>query len=258
MKNVQLTRWDFPKCQHYALSMISDNPDVLLLFHPVHHSSAAIRNPASEQSWGFCWCCRRQNRSVWASTAMLTRRCWQKYKYDFAKILTATWIKYMQQQAGILTRKNGHAPHFCRWWQVLVPGEISSQPGVLKKNVIQLHPNIFRQIRSVLSNKRGIHGFMQSQEGVRTNPRTEETWLSVFLSLKTIEFLTLHSHKDRIHSLPVGVCCVGPAQIIQDSLTAAEKCGNSTFQSSFCSRGPELNKLGRELGGENHLLQPRE
>lgn len=91
------------------------------------------RNPASEQSWGFCWCCRRQNRSVWASTARLTRRCWQKYKYDFAKILTATWIKYMQQQAGILTRKNGHAPHFCRWWQVLVPGEISSQPGVLKE-----------------------------------------------------------------------------------------------------------------------------
>lgn len=34
--------------------------------------------------------------SLWASTAMMTMRCWQKYKYDFAKILAATLIKYMQ------------------------------------------------------------------------------------------------------------------------------------------------------------------
>lgn len=33
---------------------------------------------------------------LWASTAMMTMRCWQKYKYDFAKILAATLIKYMQ------------------------------------------------------------------------------------------------------------------------------------------------------------------
>lgn len=34
--------------------------------------------------------------SLWASAAMMTRRCWQKYKYDFAKTLIATLIKYMQ------------------------------------------------------------------------------------------------------------------------------------------------------------------
>lgn len=56
-----------------------------------------------------------------------------------------------------------------------MPGEISSQLGVLKKNVTQLHPNIFSQICSVLSNKRHTNGFMQSQEDVRTNPRIEET-----------------------------------------------------------------------------------
>lgn len=119
-----------------------------------------------------------------------------------------------------------------------------------EKNVIQLHPNIFSQICSFLLNKRGTNGLMQSQEDVRTNPRTVEIWLSVFLGSKTIEFLTLNFHKDKLHSLPRGTPCQGVilvlsqvAQIIQHSLTAGEKYGNSTFQNSFCNRGPELEKL---------------
>lgn len=34
--------------------------------------------------------------SLWSSTAMIITQRWQKYKHDFAKILAATLIKYMQ------------------------------------------------------------------------------------------------------------------------------------------------------------------
>lgn len=34
--------------------------------------------------------------SLWSSTAMTIMQCWQKYKYDFAKIIAASLIKYMQ------------------------------------------------------------------------------------------------------------------------------------------------------------------
>lgn len=79
---------DFPMCQHYALSMVSNNPDVLLLFHPAHHSSPPPKKSRIRMLVILLMLHKTEQISLQICTAMIVR---QKYKYDFAKILTCSF-----------------------------------------------------------------------------------------------------------------------------------------------------------------------